>query len=129
MDSFPEDFSYDYSNKYLCKINIEKDQGQLKKCRQYVYDVYKNAIGKEYNYMVLNLEDHNFGVRNILLGELLDKFPTIYYVISSDREKDRLSRVNKLTTNKLAQLTKFYVGISDFFDDEIISSNFSDSSF
>lgn len=94
----------------------------MKHCRQYVYDAYQKAIENEHNYAPLDLHNYDsFAIKSLLM-ELLERFPTVYCVISTNEEISILREVNTLTINKLIHYKKFYSVLSDFFKNEFIIS-------
>jgi hypothetical protein len=88
MEQFPRSFNFNESNEllqnFICankKLDLDVTRGDLARLRIFIYHKYQSAIVKDHKeYFMLNLKHYKPIIRETLIKELLQRFPTIGYL-------------------------------------------------
>ena len=135
MESFPETFSFEYLDKENVE-NMKKSQ-LLKDLRQQVYELGMQAHKDNKDHFIFKLKDDvGYIVKEILLKELMEKFPCIAYksanipfafvanmfVNSSSPEKSmhyEAVRLEEKAMKVALNSDTFVVGLTSHFDNKM----------
>ncbi len=108
METFPEEFNFSNSNETFNKKVREED---LCEYRKIAYDKRETALKNKKEYFTIDLSNISEGARNMLINELLVKFPYIgAKVKKSDELYDLLSPLfgvsSRNRSNSIVRVTK-----------------------
>lgn len=88
MEKFPEDFNFEQSEQILQESILNSKE--LSNARKHVYEQYKLALEHNNEYFMIDLSECQPNIRDILLKELLEKFPHIGYQAEHKLRMDKL---------------------------------------
>jgi hypothetical protein len=95
MESFPEEFSLDNTETIIKEFATKSNE--LSDARQYIWDQYTQTVLKCEEFMIIDLKKYKRIIREIILGEIVKRFPYVGY--PSDIEitihKNKLSKKRK----------------------------------